>query len=186
MMKDFLISMYIDNELGLDEKIDFAETVHADKHFKNETISLLQQEKVIRSQVVEREPSVYVPQRPKLKTAFWRPIGIFAGGLAAAAVIFFLILPPAEKLFTPHRFVIYKPDVSFVEVAGSFTEWRTLPMKRVGDSGYWEVTLNLPEGEHRFSYILEGNRRLSDPTIMARELDDFGGENSILEVKLQT
>jgi hypothetical protein len=56
----------------------------------------------------------------------------------------------------------------------------------MGDSGYWEVTLNLPAGEHRFSYILEGKQRLSDPTIMTRELDDFGGENSILEVKLQT
>jgi hypothetical protein len=58
-------------------------------------------------------------------------------------------------------------------------------MKRVGTSGYWEVTLDLPEGEHRFSYILEGNRRLADPTILTREHDDFGGENSILEVKLQ-
>jgi len=186
MMKDFLISMFIDNELDLDDKIDFTETVHVDKHFKDETISLLKQEKVIRSQVVHQVPQVYIPQRVKFKVAFWRPFGIFAAGLAAAAVIFFLVIPSSESLFTPHRFVIYKPDASLVEIAGSFTGWRTLPMNRMGDSGYWEVTLNLPEGEHRFSYILEGNRRLSDPTIMARELDDFGGENSILEVKLQT
>jgi len=43
--------------------------------------------------------------------------------------------------------------------------------------------LELPEGEYRFSYIVEGGRRLTDPTIAVREIDDFGGENSILRVK---
>jgi hypothetical protein len=185
MMEDYLISMFIDDELDLDDKIVFVEAVHSDKDFKDESIDLLQQEKVIRSEVVNRLPTVDVPVKQKLRVPIWRPISIFTAGLAAAMLISFLSLPSQERLSASHRFVIYQPEVNQVEITGSFIGWKTLPMKQVGTSGYWEVTLDLAEGEHRFSYILEGNRRLADPTILTREHDDFGGENSILEVKLQ-
>jgi hypothetical protein len=55
-------------------------------------------------------------------------------------------------------------------------------MKKSGASGYWEAVLEVPPGEHRLCYILEGRRRILDPTIPIREKDDFGGENSILSV----
>ena len=183
MMEDYFISMFIDDELDLDEKIVFVEAVHSDKAFKDETIDFLQQEKVIGSEVVDQVPSVDVPVRQKFRFPIWRPIGIFAAGLAAAMLMLFLTSISQERLSTSHRFVIYQPEVNQVEITGSFIGWKTLPMKRVGTSGYWVITLDLPEGEHRFSYILEGNRRLTDPTILSREHDDFGGENSILEVK---
>jgi hypothetical protein len=185
MMIDYLISMFIDDELDLDDKVVFVETVHADKIFKNETLDLLRQEKVLRSQVVKQAPPVEIPVKRKLKSPRWRPIGIFAAGLAAALIILYVSLPSQQRLSIPHRFVIYQPEVNKVEITGSFADWQTFPMKRVGSSGYWAITLDLPEGEHRFSYILEGNRRLADPTILTREYDDFGGENSILEVKIQ-
>ena len=53
-------------------------------------------------------------------------------------------------------------------------------MHRLGSSGYWEIRLELPEGEHRYSYVLEGGQTFADPTVTAQELDDFGGKNSIL------
>ena len=56
-------------------------------------------------------------------------------------------------------------------------------MQRIGSSGYWEINLPVPSGEHRFAYILDGDRRISDPTLPASEKDDFGGENSILSVE---
>ena len=46
--------------------------------------------------------------------------------------------------------------------------------------------LEVPAGEHRLCYILEGGRRIPDPTIAIREKDDFGGENSILAVNMKT
>ena len=113
-------------------------------------------------------------------------MAIFASGLAAALILFFFIQPPKEPLSTAHRFVIYQPGVEQVEITGSFTDWRSLPMTRAGTGDYWEITIDVPVGEHRFSYILEGDQRLADPTILIREKDDFGGENSILEVNLQT
>ena len=57
-----------------------------------------------------------------------------------------------------------------------------IPMKKMGVSGYWEATVDLYPGEHHYSYILEGGRRIPDPTILTREKDDFGGENSILDI----
>ena len=75
-------------------------------------------------------------------------------------------------------------DPNHVELVGSFSGWGKIPLKSAGRSGYWEVTVDLPEGDHRFSYIVEGSRRLADPTIGVRETDDFGGENSILSVRL--
>ena len=55
-------------------------------------------------------------------------------------------------------------------------------MKRIGNSGYWELNLPVISGEHRFAYILNGDARIADPTLPAREADDFGGVNSILNV----
>ena len=72
-----------------------------------------------------------------------------------------------------------------VELIGSFTGWQRTPMMPVGATGYWELRLNLPYGEHRFAYMLNGSRRMADPTVQVREKDDFGGENSILNVEVQ-
>lgn len=185
-MKDYLISMFIDDELNLDDKISFVEAVHADKVFKYNTIDFVHQEKLIRSEVVDQVPSIKIREKKILGHSFWRPIGIFASGLAAALIIFFFALPSQEKLSVPYRFVIYQPEVNKVEITGSFIGWKSLPMKKLGAGGYWGITLHLHEGEHRFSYIVEGNQRLTDPTILTRERDDFGGENSILKVNLQT
>ncbi len=185
-MQDYLISMFIDDELNLDHKIEFVETVHEDRNFKDETVGFLRQEKMIRSDVVDHLPNVKVQLKERTGFRLWRPMAIFASGLAAALIFFFFIQSPKEQLSTAHRFVIYQPGVKQVEIAGSFTDWRTLPMNRAGTSDYWEITIDVPVGEHRFSYILEGDRRLADPTILVREKDDFGGENSILEVNLQT
>jgi hypothetical protein len=186
MMQDYLISMFIDDELDLDNKIEFVEIVHEDRNFKDETVGFLRQEKIIRSEVVDELPSVKVQLKEKTGFSLWRPIAIFASGLAAALILFFFSQPPKEHLSTAHRFVIYQPGVEQVEITGSFTDWRTLPMNRAGTSDYWEITIDVPVGEHRFSYILEGDQRLADPTVLTREKDDFGGENSILEVNLQT
>jgi hypothetical protein len=186
-MKDYLISSYIDDELDLDEKIEFVETVHAQAPFKEEAVDLLHQEKLVRRQVVDRVPPVTLREKRRLAVSFWRPAGIFAAGLAAALLVMFFVTPQQEQaLLTTHRFVLFQPDVSGVEITGSFLDWQAVAMEKSGTSGYWEVVLEVPAGEHRLCYILEGRRRIPDPTIPIREKDDFGGENSILAVNLKT
>ncbi|MDX1709290.1 MAG: glycogen-binding domain-containing protein [Desulfobacterales bacterium] len=186
-MKNDLISGYIDNELSLDEKIYFVEIVHEKASFKNSAIDLLNQENLIRGDVTYRVPSVNLKKKRWFAFTPWRPVGIFAAGLVTALLLIFLLAPERDKvMLTPYRFVLYQPDVSRVEISGSFLGWKAVPMKKNGTSGYWEVVLQVPAGEHRLCYILEGNRRIADPTIPIREKDDFGGENSILAVNMNT
>ncbi len=186
-MKDYLISSYIDDELDLDEKIEFVETVHAQAFFKDEAVGLLNQEKLIRGDVTDRVPSVTLREKRRFALSWWRPAGIFAAGLAAALLVMFFVTPQQEQMLpTTHRFVLYQPEASRVEITGSFLDWAAVPMRKNGTSGYWEVVLEVPAGEHRLCYILEGGRRIPDPTIAIREKDDFGGENSILAVNLKT
>ena len=64
-MKDYMISMFIDDELDFDEKIELVQTVHANAAVKNEIVSLLHNEKRLRSPVVNRSPVVEAPSQPK-------------------------------------------------------------------------------------------------------------------------
>ncbi|MFC1896498.1 glycogen-binding domain-containing protein [Thermodesulfobacteriota bacterium] len=188
-MKEYLISMYIDDELDLDRKISFIESVHGDTGFRQDALDLLRQEKMIRRPVAECVPAVEFPARRKRFLRILRPAGFFVSGLAAALILLVVFLPRNESTGEPrvtHRFVLYQPDAKHVDLAGSFTGWSTVPMTRTGQSGYWEATLQLKPTEHRFSYILEGERRIPDPTVLAREDDDFGGENSILNLSVKT
>ena len=187
-MKDYLISSYIDDELDLDEKIEFVETAHEDARFKAEALDLLRQEKLVRGKVADHAPAVVFPEKRWFFMPLWRSAGMFAAGLAAALLIMtFLVMPGPESPVTmTYRFVLYQPDAKQVEITGSFLEWSAVPLKRSGTSGYWEVVLEVPAGEHRLCYIIEGDKRIPDPTIPIREKDDFGGENSILAVNMKT
>jgi 1,4-alpha-glucan branching enzyme len=107
-----------------------------------------------------------------------------ASSAAATALIFLFLIFPNETEYSPHRFVLYNPNANQVEISGSFTSWEALPLRKAGPSGYWEIVLPLSKGEHRFTYILEGNQRITDPTVLTKEQDDFGGENSILYMEI--
>jgi hypothetical protein len=188
-MTEHLISMFIDDELNLDEKIEFVETVHGDLAYKTETVDLLVQEKRLRTAPVRSIPTIAFKPAPSRRRAAWlRPLMLGLGSAAALVILWVAMAPHSDRavqqLSKSHRFIIYRPDISKVEISGSFTGWQPRTMNRIGDSGYWEVELALPGGEHRFSYILEGRRHIADPTVLIREKDDFGGENSILSVSL--
>jgi hypothetical protein len=184
---NYLISKFIDNELDLDDKIEFVDRIHEDTDFKDESIELLGIEKIIRADVVDRVPPLEVKTKKRRFSFGLRPLGFLVSAAAAAALIlFFIPSHPVQNPNTSHRFVIYRPDVNKAEIAGSFTGWQRIPMNRIGSSGYWDITVNLPLGEHRFTYILDGEKRFADPTVPARELDDFGGRNSIISVGSKT
>jgi hypothetical protein len=183
---DYLISMFIDDELDLDEKIEFVERVHVSADFKGDTVSLLSQEKLLRTEMADpkplRKPAPVKPSR------FFMPRSVRTAAVALATAVIVLSSvffwqhghreQPAGA--APYRFVIYEPDARRVEITGSFTGWRKVSLEKHGAGGYWEVTLPLSPGEHSFTYILDGSRKVADPTLPSGEMDDFGGENSIL------
>jgi hypothetical protein len=184
-MSDLLISQYIDDELSLDEKIEFVRAVSADGSFETLAVELLLQEKLLRAEPTGAHvPELpFKPARPSARWGFFKPIA--AGALAGvlAAITWMGFYSTGAEATIPHRFVIYQPEAKQVGVIGSFSGWKAVPLKHSGQSGYWETTMNLPPGEHRFAYIISEGARIADPTVAAREPDDFGGENSILTVR---
>jgi len=187
-MTEELQSLYIDDELDLDGKIIFVEKVHGDRRYKDETVELLWQEKQLRTPPPVRVPEAVFPARNPPQRRRRGRLFVLAGGLAAALLAFLAIwtsLPlQREAHMIAHRFVVYLPDAAQADITGSFNGWRTMPMHKAGPQGYWEISLDLPPGEYRYSFILDGGRRVADPTVWAREKDDFGTENSILDVRL--
>lgn len=185
-MKDYLISQFIDNELELDEKIDLVELVHEDKLFKDEAIDFLRQEKLLRGDMATKTPVIHLKERTSWKTLLfpsWRPI-LTTCFLATIAMIAFSLfhLHPSLDQDIEQRFVIYRPHSHNMAIMGTFTDWRPHPMEKIGSSGYWSLTLKLNPGEHHYSYVTDDGQQLADPTILMRESDDFGGENSIINV----
>ena len=184
-MKDYFISMFIDNELDLDEKIDFVEGVHRDKEFKDQTIELLEQEKQLKNDFSTSAPDLEIPIKPQVKRNIFKFLLPSFTGFATACLLlggFFFWSVPVQHNAELHRFVIYQPDAEQAEIIGNFTGWSPLEMKKIGDSGYWSISVELPEGEYRYSYLLKDGRQIADPTVLTRERDDFGGENSIIRI----
>jgi hypothetical protein len=181
-MKDELISLFIDDELTLDEKIELTRSIHENQAFKDDTLALLAQEVAVRTDVTDAIPSIEIKAESWFRPFVTRTWGYLATAAVTACIIFVLTFqePIAETI--PHRFVLFKPEAKQVQLSGSFTDWKAIPMNRIGNSGYWDITMAVSKGEHRFTYILDGVESLADPSIPAKEKDDFGGENSILNI----
>jgi hypothetical protein len=185
--------MYIDNELSLDEKILFINHVYGNKTFTDDTVSMLQQEKILDAALNQQQ----APETALPISFTSRPIHSI--GLAMAACILLILSFLAGADFTPqsihltetasipatvqHRFVILQQGSVQVEITGSFTDWQKVPLTPTGSEGYWEITMDVPYGEHRYSFIVDGTRLLPDPTVAAQEPDDFGAINSILSLE---
>ena len=189
---NYLISMYIDNELSIEDKIVFIEHIRADQSFTEDAFSLLKQEKALRSYLPEQalERALPFPEQTKFSLFASKSFGLaLAASLLIMVALFFTFKQPPDTNFHPsaagyqHRFVLFQSGSKQIEIAGSFTNWQRIPLQPAGSSGYWEITLKIPPGEHAFSYILDGNEILADPTIPAQEKDDFGTINSILVVE---
>lgn len=195
---DHMISQYIDDELSLDDKIEFVRAVHGDVAFQKEAVALLAQEKVLRRTLAAKAretPAEALADRRPLARPFFGPLG-WSGWAVAGLLLFILagtvlresrVVEPSPSIAGPatrlHRFVIFKPGIASAEISGSFTGWRKVPLRPATTDGYWEVTLELEAGEHRFVYILDNETLFPDPTVPARETDDFGASNSILRVE---
>lgn len=180
-MKEELISLFIDDELDVDGKTDFVETIHADPVFAKETLDFLRQEKLLITPQPINLPMPHVSSLRRLWSFDW-PFKALSAGLSAAMICLVLLWPTSQPPKILHRFVIYEPGVERAEIVGSFSRWKPLSMKSPGRNGYWEVSIELPPGEYEYSYFLDGNKSVADPTVQFREEDDFGNSNSIIRI----
>ena len=78
---DHFKSMYIDNELSLDEKILFVEQCYGNKNYTEDTVSLLKQEKQLSSALNTSSPEMELPASARGK----RLVSMHSMGWAIAA-----------------------------------------------------------------------------------------------------
>lgn len=198
-MDDYLISQFIDDELVLDEKIQFVNKVHQCNLFTEETLAYLEQEKMLHSELEPWKPSPvhFDADAFSWKTvlnSWWQPLAGFATAMVLAIFIFSGFggrfqqdivdtgsMSTAEEA-VHYRFVLYQ-EAAKVEIVGSFTNWQKVPLVPTGAGAYWEITLPVARGEHKYSFVVDGKELLPDPTVAAREPDDFGTMNSIINVE---
>ena len=81
------------------------------------------------------------------------------------------------------HFSLSAPAARNVSLAGSFNNWDAagLSLHR-GADGSWEATIALPVGEHRYQFVVDGQRWIPDPSAQAQIEDGFGGTNSVIVV----
>jgi len=190
---EHFISMYIDDEMSLEEKILFINHINGNKAYTDDAVSMLEQEKKLHAALIQP-----VPEAALLLSKVKSNMHSLGMGLAACILLFlsFLLGANFSSLNDPllrstalmpatsqHRFVLFHQGSSQVEIAGSFTNWQKVPLTPTGSEGYWEITLEVPSGEHRYTFIIDENKRIPDPTVASKESDDFGTINSVLYVE---
>jgi len=90
---------------------------------------------------------------------------------------------------TTHRravqFVLVAPTARKVQVVGDFNDWDASHAEFSAEhrgGGVWSVTAAVPEGHHRYSFVVDDSLWVADPTAPRVLDDDFGMPNSALVV----
>lgn len=184
-MKDILISQFIDDELSLEEKKDFVVNVHNENIFFQKCIKFIDKQIKLKSMFTKQ----HFDNIPEVSFKAGRFNFIKILSTAALILIFsgllvFNFTRQSENLTAKqieYRFVIYSENSNDVQLSGSFSNWNPIKMEKIGDTGYWQLYVNLEKGEHRYFFMVDGDIKY-DPTSVFVEEDDFGNKNSVLEV----
>ena len=87
------------------------------------------------------------------------------------------IAPPARGMT---RVAIRAGDARRVDLAGDFNKWQMIAATRA-DNGVWYVDLELPPGEYRYAFRVDG-KEWRVPEGVAAVDDEFGGKSAWLKV----
>ncbi len=83
-----------------------------------------------------------------------------------------------------HTFRVYLPEARTVQLVGGFTDWRTRPVRMTREhTGWWSVTLELPAGDHDFSYLVDDTQWVADFAASGVRRNPFGGWVSQIHVE---
>jgi hypothetical protein len=149
------------------------------------------------------------PRRPWLVRPTWTlrvsPIGAFAAAAALVGIVAFTawqmtpvdqtqvatqtidgdLVPVAntgEEPLVLQQFTFYQKGLQSISVVGQFNDWDadSTALKEVSP-GVWTVSVALRPGVYEYQFILNGQQRVTDPT-MPKTSNDFGSPNSVVTV----
>jgi hypothetical protein len=127
-----------------------------------------------------------------------RPRTVRASPLALGAVgaaVVLLVLAPWEDPppATPAsagapgvlyvEFVLSAPGARSVAVAGDFTTWSpNVELQDADGDGVWAGRVAVQPGLHRYMFVVDGSRWVTDPNAARHADDGFGNRNAVLVV----
>lgn len=83
------------------------------------------------------------------------------------------------------QFVLVAPTARKVQVVGDFNDWDASHEEYHAQhrgGGVWSVTATIPEGHHRYSFVVDDSLWVTDPSAPRLVDDDYGASNSALVV----
>jgi len=137
-----------------------------------------------------------------LLDALWAPRPVRPIAIAAAAAVAFLLAFPVARLMQERasttttaatetaqepvlvQFVFSAPGARSVAVAGDFNGWEpdAFLLRDDDGDGVWTGLFPVPRGIHKYMFIVDGDRWVTDPYATAYVDDGFGGKNALLEI----
>jgi hypothetical protein len=131
-----------------------------------------------------------------------RPITV---GLATAATAALLVLWPEPRVEDPSafqapsqgevvqvsngspifvQFVLAARDAKSVAVAGDFNDWQAdgVTLRDIDGDGVWTGFVALRPGQHKYMFIVDGERWVTDPGAERHVDDGFGMQNAVITV----
>jgi hypothetical protein len=128
-----------------------------------------------------------LPERTRRRARRQAGIRWGSGALATAAVAVALVYslpratPPGQVTFA-----LVAPASTGVSLVGDFNDWDRgrVRLERVR-ADEWRVTLRLPPGRYRYSYVTDEGQWLADPDAPPA-FDEFGTPTSVITVPSET
>jgi hypothetical protein len=92
------------------------------------------------------------------------------------------MLEVKSEATVPVVFTLEMPQVSRVDIIGSFNGWSPGDSHMQWDPNLhlWVLTVQLKAGTHEYAFLINGKTVLPDPSALAYREDGFGNRNSVL------
>lgn len=80
------------------------------------------------------------------------------------------------------RFVYIDKQANSVAVAGDFSNWDPIPLEKreVNGEQVWTGLVSLTRGEHRYMFVKDGEKWVTDPLAPVQREDGFGNKNAVI------
>lgn len=80
------------------------------------------------------------------------------------------------------RFIYVDDNADSIAIAGDFNSWdpKSLSKQQVNGQNVWTGFFSMPPGEHKYMFVVNGEKWVTDPLANMYQDDGFGNKNAIL------
>jgi 1,4-alpha-glucan branching enzyme len=76
------------------------------------------------------------------------------------------------------------PTAQRVALVGDFNHWNRYGQSlRKNPAGVWEITVDLAPGRYQYKFLVNDSQWVTDPKAQAKASNQYGTDNSVIEVK---